>query len=1042
MTDVTLHKKIKGPIAWMAGNSVASNLLMVVLIGGGLFFAARIKQEVFPEITMDRVTVTVPYPGSSPEEVEKGIVKAIEERVEGLDGVDEVTSRASEGAGTVTVELLLGADLQKLGQDIQNEVDRITTFPEEAEEPRVVIQSRRRDVLSLVIYGNTSEKILRELAETVRDGLLQSPDITQIELSGIRPREISVEISLENLRAYNFTLKDVAAKIRAAAIEMPGGGIKTKGGEILLRVKERREYGTEFETIPILSQPDGTHLILGDIAEITDGFADVDKFSTYNGKPAVLLDVYRVGKQTPIAVSTAVHTYIEDNQHNMPPEIGLAIWNDRSDIYRQRMNLLLRNGLIGLVLVFILLGIFLESRLAFWVTMGIPISFMGAFLFLPAMDVSLNMISMFAFIISLGIVVDDAIVVGENIYDYHQQGMPFARAAVIGTREVSMPVIFSILTNIAAFMPLFFVPGFMGKVFRFIPAVVITVFTISLIESLFILPSHLGHQRDVSPGGLGGWLHARQRRFSNWFARMIKTVYGPFLDFALHYRYLTLSVGIAVMCVTVAFIKSGRMGMTMFPKVESDQAVVNAVLPYGSAVESTIAIQDRLVTAAQRVIEENGGTNLSAGIYAEIGRGSGGASGGHAARIRVLLTPPSIRPISTAEFVEKWREYTGVVPGMESLSFQSDSGGPGSGASLTVELSHRNVDTLERASTDLAETLTEFPNAKDINDGFSPGKKQYDFTILPAGQSAGFSAMDLARGVRYAFYGAEALRQQRGRDEVKVMVRLPKHQRVSAYDLEELLIQTPDGADMPFRDMVKITQGRAYTVLNRRYGRRIVSVTADIEPRHQTGQVLESLKADALPALVEKYPGLQYSFEGRQADMQESMKSLGFGFILAMFLVYALLAIPLKSYTLPMIIMISIPFGIVGAVIGHIIMGYSLSIISMMGIVALSGVVVNDSLVLMEFANRQFRSGLSAFAAVHSAGIRRFRPIMLTTLTTFGGLAPMIFETSRQARFLIPMAISLGFGILFATFISLLLVPCLYVILDDFKRLLGYEEYN
>jgi multidrug efflux pump subunit AcrB len=655
------------------------------------------------------------------------------------------------------------------------------------------------------------------------------------------------------------------------------------------------------------------------------------------------------------------------------------------------------------------------------------------------MDVSLNMVSLFAFIISLGIVVDDAIVVGENIYDYHQQGMPFARAAVIGAREVAMPVIFSILTNIAAFMPLFFVPGFMGKVFRFIPAVVITVFTISLIESIFILPSHLGHQRDISPGGLSGWLHARQRRFSNWFARMIRNVYGPFLDFALHYRYLTLAIGVAVLCITIAYIRSGRMGMSMFPRVESDQAVANAVLPYGSAVESTIAVQDQLIAAAQRVIEENGGTNLAEGIYAEVGRGSGGISGGHVARIRVLLTPPGQRPIGTAEFVEQWREYTGAVPGMESLSFQSDFGGPGSGAALTIELSHRNVDTLEQASADLAEALTVFPNAKDIDDGYSPGKKQFDFTILPAGQSLGFSAMDVARGVRHAFYGAEALRQQRGRDEVKVMVRLPKHQRVSAYDLEELLIRTPDGGEMPFRDMVQITRGRAYTTLNRRNGRRVVSVTADVTPHHQAGQVLEALKAGALPGLVKKYPGLQFSFEGRQADMRESLSSLGYGFILAMFLVYALLAIPLKSYTLPMIIMVSIPFGIVGAVIGHIIMGYSLSIISMMGIVALSGVVVNDSLVLLEFANRQYRAGMTAFNAVHAAGIRRFRPIMLTTLTTFGGLAPMIFETSRQARFLIPMAISLGFGILFATFISLLLVPCLYVTLEDFRRLMGFE---
>ena len=1034
MSEFETQTIAKGPIAWMAGNSVAANLLMLVFIIGGLFIALQIKQEVFPEIELDRVVVSVAYPGASPEEVEKSIVQAIEERVQGIDGVDEVTSVAREGSGTVSIELLVGANVQKAGQDIQSEVDRITTFPEDAEEPQVVIESRRRDVLSLMIYGDASESVLREIAEQVRDGLLQSEDITQVELDGVRPREISIDVPRATLRIYNLTLEAIAAKIRRAAIELPGGGIKTKGGEILLRVKERRDFGREFEALPIISRPNGSRVLLGDIATIRDGFEDIDLFASYDGKPAVQLEVYRVGEQTPIQVSEAVRRYISDHKHEVPPGIRMAVWNDRSEIYRQRIQLLLHNGYLGLILVFLLLAVFLETRLAFWVTMGIPTSFLGAFLFLPMLGVSINMVSLFAFIIALGIVVDDAIVVGENIYEYHQRGESFSIAAVKGTRDVALPVNFSILTNIAAFMPLFFIPGMMGKIFKVIPAVVVTVFSISLVESLFVLPSHLGHQRDRERHGISGWLHGKQKRFSNWFSGAIRRWYGPFLDAALHHRYLSVAIGVGVLLITLAYMGSGQMGMTMFPKVESDEAVVTATLPYGSAVELTIGVKDRLVKAAQEVIARHGGTNMARGIYADVG-----TRGGHVTRVRVLLAAPEQRPIGTTAFVAEWRAATGIIPGLESLAFQSDFGGPGSGAALTIELSHRDISMLERAAGELAEALTEYPNVKDIDDGFTPGKRQYDFTLLPAGQSLGLTATDVARQVRSSFYGIEALRQQRGRDEIKVMVRLPKEQRISEYDLDQLLIRTTGGGEIPLRETVSIDRGRAYTELNRRNGRRVLSVTADVDPPSQAGTILESTVADTLPGLVERYPGLQYSFEGKQADMKESMSSLWIGFILAMFVVYAMLAIPLRSYVLPLLIMIAIPFGIVGAVLGHILMGYSLSIISMMGIVALSGVVVNDSLVLIEYANRLYNSGLSSLESVHTSGVRRFRPIMLTTLTTFGGLAPMIFETSRQARFLVPMAISLGFGILFATFISLVLVPCLFLVSEDIRCQLGFE---
>ncbi len=1025
------HEK-PGAIAWMARNGVAPNLLMIVLIGGGILWALRIKQEVFPSFELDRVAITVAYPGASPEEVEQGIILAIEEAVQGLDGVDEIFSQANEGVGVVLVDLLSGSNLEKVTQDIQNEVDRIRSFPEDIETPEVVLVSRRREVIELMVYGDVDDRVLRQLGEDLRDRLLEDPGITLVEFSGVRPYEISIEVPQDKLRAYNLTLGQIALKVRQTAVEVPGGGVKTRGGEILVRMQERRDYGREFADIPILSRNDGTVVLLGDIANIVDGFAETDQFMTFNGKPAVQAEVFRVGDQTPIEISDKARRILSEFEETLPPGIHVSIEDDRSEIYRQRMDLLLRNGYLGLSLVFGLLAIFLEARLAFWVAMGIPISFLGSFLFLPAVDVSINMVSLFAFIVALGIVVDDAIVVGENVYEWHQRGLPFLQAAIRGAREVMVPVTFSILTNIATFMPLLFVPGIMGKIFRVIPIVVILVFLVSLIESLFVLPAHLGHQRDRHRGPVRAWLHHCQQRLSAWIARMIREVYGPFLNRALEHRYLTLSISLTVLMLTVAYVWSGRMGMVMFPRVESDKAFATAVLPYGSAVESTRQVEQKLVRAAEAVVAENGGERLSRAVYSRID--------GHQAIVAVILTQPDVRTLHTSQFVRRWREKVGEIPGLESISFQSDRGGPGSGAALTVELSHHDLEVLASASAELADALRRYPNTEDVDDGFRPGKRQFDYQLRPEARSLGLTALDVARQVRSSFYGAEVFRQQRGRNEVKVMVRLPKAERVSEYDLEELLIRAPTGREIQLREAVESSRGRAYTEVTRRHGRRVLSVTADVDPPDQAEKTLAAVEARALPDLMHKYPGLGYSFEGKQADMAESMEALKNGFYVAMLAVYVILAVPLRSYVQSAIIMMSIPFGIIGAVIGHLIMGYSLSILSLMGIVALAGVVVNDSLVLVDFANREFRAGKSHRDAIHAAGVRRFRPILLTSLTTFGGLAPMILETSRQARFLIPMALSLGYGILFATLIALVLVPCLYLIVEDLRHLFGVRD--
>ncbi len=1028
----TTGRMQRGPIAWMAGRSVTANLMMLVLLIGGFIMGNQIRKDVFPDFELDIVTISIVYPGASPEEVERATILAVEEVISDLEGIKEVTSVAREGSGTVTAEIHEGEDISRIAQDIKNAVDRINSFPGDVEEARVTVPNRRRYVVSMALFGDQPEPVLRDMAETVRDKLLMDKDISYVELSGIKDYEISIEVSQKVLRTLGLTLDEIARKVSRASVEIPGGAIRTESGDVLVRVSERRDYGREFGGIPVISSPDGTEVLLEDIAVIKDDFEETDRFATFNGKPAVLLEVYRVGKQSPITVSRAVHNRLEEINHILPEGLSLVSRNDRSEIYGQRLNLMLRNGFIGLGLVFILLALFLETRLAFWVSLGIPISFLGSMLILPGIGVTFNMVSMFAYIVTLGIVVDDAIVVGENVYFYRQKGYRRLEAAITGTRDIARPVVFSVLTNMVTFMPLFFVPGFMGKVFREIPLVVICVFFISLIECLFILPAHLGHTKSDEKSRLFAPVHRLQQRFSAFFSRMVRERYGPFLRFALRWRYITFSCGIAILIMTYGYIKSGHLGFELFPKIESDYAMVTANLPFGTAVEKTREVEQRLVEAARKVTDENGGKQLVEGIYADVD--------GSRTRIRVYLTPPKVRPLSTAEVTRLWRQEVGELPGLESIKFESDAGGPGRGAAIAVELSHRDTRVLEKASGEIAAALEQYPKVEDVDDGFSPGKQQIDFKIRPEAQSLGLQAADVARQVRQAYYGAEAIRQQRGRDEVKVMVRLPKNERISEYHLEEMILRTPDGGEIPLLEAVALERGRADTRIERRDGRRVITVSADVRPRSHAGQIMEVLNADIFPDLQARYPGLSFSFEGRQADRRESIQSLLKGLGFALIVIFAMLAVPLNSYIQPLIIMLAIPFGIVGAVIGHVIMGYSLSVLSLFGVVALSGVVINGSLVLIDFANRRREKGLFPTEAITDASIQRFRPVLLTTLTTFGGLSPMIFETSRQARFLIPMAISLGYGILFATVITLVIVPSVYLIVEDFRWIFSRKD--
>ena len=1031
-----------GPIAWMTHHTVAANLVMVIFLIGGLVIMTNVKQEVFPDFKVDLIHVFVPYPGASPEEVEQGIILSIEDVVRGLDGVKEVTATASEGRAKVEIALLDGVNADNVLQDVVNEIDGIQSFPELAEEPIISLAEIRHQVVTVLVYGDQEEQTLRDVAERVRDELLQRPGITLVELGLARPREIAVEVPQRHLRAYDLTLNRIARAIGETAIELPGGGVKTPGGEVLVRTQERRDFGREYADIPVASTPDGATITVGDIATIRDGFEEVDQEAYYNGQRAIQVKVFRVGMETPQSVSANVRAYLEALRPELPDGIGFAMWNDQSEIYQDRMKLLLKNAFLGLILVLLLLGLFLDLKLAFWVTVGLPVSIIGSFLFIPFTGASINMISLFAFIVTLGIIVDDAVVAGEIIYQKREQGLPLVPAAIAGAREIAGPITFAVLTNIAAFLPLFFVPGAIGNLIRQIPSVVVAVFVVSLVESLFVLPAHLAHTRELS--GFWKTLDRPRQWFSQAMHTFIRERYQPFLRSAIANRWLTVAVGVALLILTAGIVAGGHIPFTFLPAIDSEIITAQATLPYGAPMEQSRRVLHRLAESAKVAIAQLEGEAALRGIYAQIGaplmqRGPGQAStnapGSHMVGGQVFLVPADQREFSGGDFAHAWRAAIGTIPGLESLAFKADVS-PTGGLPIDIQLAHRSRTILETAAQELAEALSGYAGVTDIDDGVLLGKPQLNFHIKPEARSLGLNATDLARQVRGAFYGVEALRQQRGRNEVKVMVRLPESERRSAFTIEQLILLTEQGGEIPLAEAAEIEPGRAYTEIKRREGRRIVAVTADIDDQiANANRIIGELVAKELEVLKKKYPGLTYSLEGEQSSVQESLSVLASGFPLALLLIYGLLAIPFRSYVQPLIVMLAIPFSFIGAVGGHLLLGYGLSIVSLVGMVALAGVVVNDSLVLIAATNRaRDDQQVSPHEAVIHGAMNRFRPIVLTSLTTFFGLAPMIFETALQARFLIPIAISLGFGLLFGTVIILVIVPTVYVIVETLLR--------
>jgi multidrug efflux pump subunit AcrB len=1036
-----------GMIAWFARNEVAANILMAtILLLGAWSVMERIPLEVFPEFESDMINIGVSYRGATPSEVEEAAVVRVEEAISDLIGIEQITSSAMEGAGMIQVEVEKGRDPRALLDDIKNKVDAISTFPDEVERPIYSLQEHRHEVISVVVSAELSDQELRRLGERVRDDLVALPEVTIADLMGVRNYEIAIEIDEHTLKRFGLSFDRVAEAIRRSSVDLPAGAIKAEGGDIMLRTKGQAYSAEEFARINVLTAADGSRLTLGEIAKIRDGFEEEPLYALFNGRPAVMVEVYRTGEQNAIDVGRAVRDYVAASKQNMQEGIVLGYWRDRSRIVKLRLETLLTNAWQGGLLVFLCLTLFLRLSVALWVCIGIPVSFMGALALMPEIGVTLNIMSLFAFILVLGIVVDDAIITGENIYSHLKRGDSGLSAAVTGAQEVAVPVTFGLLTTLVAFLPILYMGGYRGPIFAQIPLIVIPVLLFSWVESKLILPAHMAHVR-VDQTKPPGRLQRFQESIADGLEGFILAYYRPLLEWVIARRYLVLALFTALTLVVISYVLSGRYEFTFFPRVQSETARATLVMQTGAAEEVTARQTRRMAQLAEELkrkyTDPVTGESVIQNVLTSVGWQAGRKPRGgnpELGQVSLELMPPEERSVEvdTIELVKEWRQAIGVIPGAKELNLRAEIGRGGD--PINVQLTGQDFDALSQVAELLKARLAEYSGVFDIQDSFDQGKPEIVLAIKPEAELLGLSAADLGRQVRQAFFGAEAQRIQRGRDDVRVMVRYPLEERRSLATLDDMVIRTPQGDEVPIGNVTEVHLGEGFAAIRRIDRQRAVNVIADADKeRVDINRVMRELTV-YLDELLLQYPGVRYSLEGELREQRESFGSLFYGIIFVLFCIYVLLAIPLRSYTQPLVVMLVIPFSLVGAFFGHALLGMNISLLSIMGMLALAGVVVNDSLVLVDWINRQRREGVAVAEAVRTAGVARFRPILLTSLTTFFGLAPLLLEKSTQAQFLIPMAVSLGFGILYATLLSLILVPAGYLALEDLKGWFGAGE--
>ncbi len=1026
-------------IEWFAKNKVAPNLLFLLFIIGGIVSLTHMRMEIFPDVEPDIITIKVSYPGASPYEVEEGIIKPIEEKISGLPGIKNIDSTAQEGLGIVKVEVLQGWDANRLLQDIKNNVDRITTFPEEAEKPIVQKVVRRFPVISIAVYGNVTEGVLKKIGLKLKEKLKELPDVTEVHLYAVRPYEIHIEVPVENLERYHLSLSTLANIIKARLKDIPSGKIVVDGRkEIIIRVKGKTTDPQVLGKIPVISGKNGNPIYLRDIARIKKEFRD-DLFLAgyFEGQRAIIVQVFKVGNQNDLKISKEVRDFLKTFNSELPPGVKSAIYFDTTTILKSRLKLLLKNLLFGGILVVLILTLFMEFKLAFWVFLGIPTAFAFALWLMPHFNLSINMISLFGFILVLGIVVDDAIVIGESVYKRIEMGRPPVLASIEGTREVYLPVIFSVLTTIAAFYPLLLGHGVVGKVMMNVPAVVILVLIGSLIEALFILPSHLAHTSFKPQKSRKSFL--LKLNFLNEFKQKIGNFLEKFAILALNYRYITISLFIGIFLFSLGLVIGGKVKSVFLPTVEGDQIDCYITMPAGTPAEKTLEVAQRIAEIGQKVIPHNVYkytlTMLGVQMVTHGPRAGAKDIGENLAQVTIRLIPAEKRPdVSATSLAQKWRKAVGDIPGVESIVFQSKLFNPG--ADIQVNFYHEDEKVLLKVVKKFKKVLRNFKGVYNIDDNFKPGKEEIEISLKPSAKRMGLTLSQVAREVRAAFYGEKVLTFEKGEDEVRVLLRLPKKDRKSFYDLLNFKILTPSGKFVPLKEIAILKIKRNPDILLRHNLKRVITVSADVDKTVASAErIRRVLKTEILPEFEKRYPGLSFSMEGAARSQKEAFSDVKRAFILALFLIYALLAIPSNSFIKPLIIMSVIPFGIIGAFWGHILVGKPICILSIFGIVGTAGVVVNDSLLLLDAIENFKKQTRDYFSAIFIAIKRRFRPIMLTTVTTFFGLVPMISEKSVQAQFVIPMAISLAFGVAFATLITLIFVPCLFLAVEDIKNL-------
>lgn len=1086
-------------IRWAVKNSPGMNTLMIALLLIGGFCLWSMRREEFPEFELERIVIAVPYPGASPQEVEEGICLKIEEAVRSVDGIKKQTSVATEGSGSVILELESSVtDVQRVLNEVRSEIDRIPSFPELAEDPEVEQITIRKPAIRLAVIQEhesddpDAELKLREVAERVREDLLQLPTVTQANLMGTRAYQIDVEISEAQLRSHGLSLSGVADIIRRENLELPGGLLKAESGNILLRGRHKRLTGDEIAKIPLVTREDGIVLTVADLGIVKDEFADAvsisrvwrpvpkkdeDEDENENENPeaeaeaenssrrGLVISVDKTSNEDLLTIVAAVREFAAARE--MPAGYSLHPWKDAGIAVQDRMDLLARNGLQGLVLVFIMLAIFLEFRLAFWVSMGIPVSILGACAILLYMDQTLNMLSMFAFMMALGIVVDDAIVTGENIYAHREQGKPFLQASIDGTIEVFPSVLGSILTSIIAFLPLMFVSGLMGKFIAVLPVTIIAMLAISLFESTFILPGHLAHADGTFYRVVGfvlyplkpivwifNWLNEHSGKLLD---RFIESVYLKIVRFLFRFPAIVVSLALTVLILSFGFVKAGMIPFVIFPKLDKNDIRAQIVYPDGTPSAVTDAATKQLEAAIRLVEDEYKLTHFDDKLTSDIDEstflrtihrtvGSSESSnpadampqgaGSHIGSVSLELVDSSIRDVESNELLVKWRKKAGDFPGADSITFDSPAHGPG-GVPIEFKLlaPSNAVHELEAAVEDCKVRLAEYPGVYAIADDSAPGKVEFRIKIKERARAMGIPLFELADTVRASYFGAEVMRLQRGRHEVKLMVRYPDDERRSLAKFDQIRVRGNDSAEYPITELADIEITRGASEINRVDQLRSITVSSDLNEQVEGANaknIVASLKTDFFgpESFSEKYPNVRVRWEGQEAESQDSIRSLMIGLALAMIGMYILLTIQFTSYLQPILIMMIIPFGCIGAIAGHFHHELPVTMFSLFGVVALTGVVVNDSIVLIDFINHRMANGMPLHDAIIDAGRRRFRPVLLTSVTTVAGLTPILFETSLQAQFLIPMAVSLSYGIMTSTVLVLILVPSFYCIMD------------